>query len=150
MTNRLPPLKQPPPSLATLRLIVTALVVVSCVAGGAVLFSAHRIGGRVFADPVLGYIIAGCAAMVLVLQFLTARLVKKPPADADETTHLKAFGTMILARVFLLETALAVCYIFYLLSLNEAILAAGIVLVLAMILLRPSAASYQKWRERLT
>ena len=140
-----------PPALATLRMIVTAIIVGNCVLGGAVLFSTSRIGGRMFTDPAIEYILGGVAFLAIIGQaVVTPIFLMKPPRQADEKTLLKVFGTEVLLRIALLECAVALEYLFYLLTVDLVILIAGIVLVLLILFLRPTNSRYQRWRDRLT
>jgi DMSO reductase anchor subunit len=139
--------KAAPPSISTLRMIVTAIVLGSCVVGGAVLFSASRIGGRILPDPIIGYVVAIVAVQALVLQAIAPRFFSRPLASDSESTLLAKFGTLTLIRVSILEAAAVLCFVIYLLTLNELVLVAGVVLVLAIVLLRPSDTSYTRWRS---
>jgi hypothetical protein len=148
MINRMPT-PEPPPSLATLRFVVTAVIVGSCVVGGTVIFSASRIGGKMFVDSI-SYIVGGVACLVLFAQAVAAPIfLTKPPRNVEESTLVRFFGTEVLLRVAVLECGIAITYLFYLLSPDVVILIAGTGLLIALICLRPSASRYFKWRERL-
>ncbi|CAN5568007.1 hypothetical protein BH11PLA2_BH11PLA2_35600 [soil metagenome] len=153
MSNRVPPNFQPPPSnppsISMLRLIVTALIIGVCIFGGTVIFSASRIGAKVFPDPLPGHILIGLSVLAIVSQAVVRRFYPPQPA-LGEVPNLKLYGTMTLIRIGMLEGVTILNYIFYLLSQNELTLAAGIVLVLTMLVLRPSDATYATWRNAST
>lgn len=144
--------KQPstePAGLAVLRLIVTALAIGSCVFGGTVIFSASRIGGKLIAEPIVPYIIAGIGLMTLVIQWLVVPGIihKNLPPNASNSTLLKTFGMEVIARAGLLEGAAILHFIFYLLTRGEVLLVTGAMLVLGLLLLRPSEQSFREWCE---
>jgi hypothetical protein len=157
MSNRIPPnyrpddssspAEPPPvPSIAALRLIVTALIIGACVVGGTVLFSANRIGAKVFHDPMIAHVLVAVSALMLTVSILLG-YVMKPSPDGDAAAHLSQFGAMTLARIGILEGAAVLNYVFYLLSQNDITLATGIVLVITMLILRPTQAQFDRWRN---
>jgi hypothetical protein len=140
-----------PASLTTLKLIVTGLVVGACAFGGAIAFGAQKIGGRIVAAPAVNYCAYLLAAAALGLSlFVLPRVLTQPPASLGEAAILNRFGSMLLLRVGLLEGAYIFCIVIYLLTQDDYLLGAGVVLILGMLILRPTDDGYRRWRDGLT
>src|SRR4051812_5533849 len=107
-----------PPSLRALRTVLGLMIAGTCVAGGAVLFSAEKIGARTFANPLVGEIVAGIAVCALIAQSLVPSFLGRPVA-VDESSQLRTFGRETLLRVAVLEAGLAISYFFYLLTVSD-------------------------------
>jgi hypothetical protein len=146
MINRLPTPERPP-SVANLRLVVTGLIIGLCIFGGAILFSASRIGGKIFVDPLIGYVLAAIAIIALFVQWrVIPPMIRKKKASATTASQLLTiYGQEIIFRAGLLEAAAVLQYVGYLLSMNNVTLATGIALVVAILFLRPTDESFHKW-----
>jgi hypothetical protein len=150
MSHRIPPNyrpsePEPPASIATLRLIVTALVIGACVLGGTVAFSASRIGAKVINEPVIVYAVAGVSVFA-AMAAMAVPMVLKPQPGLGESKQIQRYGAMTLLRIGLLEGSAVMNYIVYLLSQNEITLGVGIAIVALMLLLRPNEAKYTAWK----
>lgn len=143
-------MNHPPVPLGALRVIVTAMIVGSCVVGGTVIFSASRMGGRIIAEPFIGYCIGACALLVLLIAFVTVpKWMPKPSVDAKEQTLLRAFGSKIITQAALVEAMLVVCFVFFLLTHDTVILGMGVALTVALFFLLPNDGTFRAWRSQL-